>query len=442
METVSRWVASTAHDDLPAEVRAKAAQGVLDGLGVALAGSRHPASRPVTTLVTDLGGRPEASVLGSGLRTSSVDAALANAYYAHVLDFDDTHVDAIVHVNAPVLAAALATAEATGASGAALLAAQAIGMEVTSRMAVAMEEHHDHGWHLTGVAGAFGAAAAAASVLRLDPERSAHALGAVSTMASGLRIHRGTGTKSLNPANAAANGVLAALAARAGMTSNPAVLDDARRGVLASHGVSTDPATLATGLGETYRMLGVEPKPYPCGVVVHAPVDAALDLLAEHRDRLTADPVESVALTVHPLVLELTGNPRPRTALETKFSVQHAVAVALLEGRLLPEHFGEDWAVRSDVVRLRDLVTATVDPGSSRHEATIRVRTRSGVELVRTSAARGTPARPMTTEDVEAKFRHLAAPVLGDGRAGEVVDHIRTLADTGKVSDLTALLGP
>jgi 2-methylcitrate dehydratase PrpD len=432
---LASWAASVSFDDLPPAVVEKARQGLLDTLGVGLAGARHEASRRMAATVAELAGQPQSTLLGTGERSSMSLAAMANAYFAHVLDFDDTHFDAIVHVNAPVVAASLAVGEHRRARGAEVLAAHVVGLEVTSRVAVLAGRQPKHGWHLTGTCGAFGAAAAAGRLLHLDTERMVHAIGIASTMASGLRGHRGTMTKALNPANAAGNGVVAAVAAGRDMTASPRIMEDPELGFFVAHGGPFDPA-VAVDLGTRYRMLDWDPKPYPCGVVIHPAVDAVLDLYARG---VRARDVAAVELRVNPLALTITGNRQPQDGLQAKFSVFHAAATALLTGSLLPRHFEDAWARDDRVVDLRSRVSGHAVEGLPRDEATVVCRMRDGSTLDATAKARGTRRRRMTGSEVQQKFCLLAEPLLGAERTKEVTDMVSGIDGIDNVGDLVTL---
>jgi len=431
-ERIGNWASSLRYEHLAPHVVQKSLQGVLDTLGVALAGSRHEAAATVAAVVEDLGGRPQSTLLGSRERSSTSLAAFHNAYLAHVLDFDDTHFDAIVHVNAPVLAAALSVAEHAGATGRDFLAAHVAGLEITSRVAIAASVQEDYGWHLTGTAGCFGAAVAAGRLLRLTPREMSFAIGVASTLSSGLRGHRGTMTKAVNPANAANNGVVAAVAAKRGVTSSERILDDPQLGYFTTHGGDYDPLVDAD-LGSVYRMLDWDPKPYPCGVVIHPSVDAALEVAPLLSNIAAAAAVE---LRVNPLALSITGTTDPHDGLQAKFSVYHAAATALLEGTLLPAHFEDEWVRDPRVSSLRSAISAEPVDGMPRDEAQILVKLWDGNVVERWVKARGTRARRMTKEEVERKFRQLSEPVLGRSRSSACLAAVTDLPNAQSVAEL------
>ena len=429
---IAGWAAGVSYDALPTETIEKAKQGLLDTIGVALAGAEHEASERIGAVVSDLGGQPQATILGTRRKTSMSLAALQNAYMAHVLDFDDSHFDAIVHVNAPVAAVGLAVGESLNVGGRELLAAYVAGLEVTSRVAIAAVAQRDHGWHITGTAGAFGAATTASRLFDLDAEQTANAMGIVSTLSSGLRAHRGTMTKALNPANAAHNGILAAISARHGMTASCSILEDPELGYFVTHGAPEAPY-LADGLGERFRMLDWDPKPYPCGVVVHPAIDAALELLERG---VVADQIERVELLVNPLALIITGNPAPANGLESKFSVFHATATALLTGSVLPKHFEDDWVGRPELVDLRSRITGKATEGTPRDEAEIAAYLRDGTMVRARVKALGTRERRMEMAEVRRKFALLTEPLLGKTGAETVIELVDGVETPSAVRDL------
>lgn len=425
--TLAQWIASSTVDSLPPSAVQRARDSITDTVGVALAGVAHPASSKILGVVESLGGKAQAVVFGTDMRTSSTHAALANAYLAHVLDFDDTHTRAIAHVSSPVLAAALAAAQAGGSTGEDLLTAHTVGMEVCSRVAVAMAERDDHGWHLTGLVGTLGAAAAAARALRLTHHESAAALGIASTMASGMRVHRGTGAKSMSPAHAASSGVLAAVSAAAGMSSNTAFFEHQRHGFLTTLGFETDPRLIVEGLGSDFAMLQIAAKPYPSGITSHPALDCALDLLAQGPKPPPSDAIESVAVQVHPLALELTGIQEPRNGLEAKFSIVHAVAIALLDHRITLDSFTDNAVIRPDVRALHRRITVVPDESVTRQQGVITVHLSSGEVLTGTSTARGTAARPLSSGDIRQKFLDLNEGTIGLERCEHILHQIATL---------------
>jgi 2-methylcitrate dehydratase PrpD len=433
--TLARYLVESRAAALPERVRHEAARALVNFMGCAIGASRHATVERALAAVREFAGPPQATVLGRGERVDALSAALLNGISAHVLDFDDTHARAI-HPSAPVWPALLAYAEWRKVTGAELVHAFVLGVEAEERIGLSVfPEHYEAGWHITGTAGVFGAAAGAGKLLGLDEQRMTWALGIAATQAAGLQEMFGSDCKSLHPGRAARDGLAAALLAANGFTSSERGIE-APRGF--AHVLSTkfDPAVVTDGLGERYELLSNMYKPYACGLVVHAAIDGCIEIFREHR--LAPELVEAVELTVSPLVPRLTGNPSPQTGLEGKFSVFHAVAAAMVHGAAGEAQFSDACVRDPRVVALRSRVSLKVDAAVGRTEARVTIRTRDGRILSRhVEHALGTLARPMSDGDLERKFRALAAEVLPGDRTRELLRlcwAIDSLEDAGDVA--------
>lgn len=435
------YVARTTFEQLPQEVVRESKRCVLNYLGVALGASRHQAVRLLAETVQEIGGHPQATLLGSRARSSAPNAAMVNGAMSHVLDFDDTHLATVIHPTGPVLSAALPLAEWKGLDGRRLITGLALGMEAELRVGTAVyPSHYDVGWHITGTVGTFGAAAASSRLLGLDPERITHALGLAGTQASGLREMFGSMAKSLHVGKAASNGLLSALLAEKGFTASTEVLE-ARRGFCSVLACEHDLSKAVEGLGRDYLMLENGFKPYACGVVTHPTIDGVRRLRQRHG--LQPAQVREIETRVHPLVLELTGKKAPRTGLEGKFSIYFCAAIALVEGNARESQFTDEKVNREDVVALRDRVRAVVEPGLGEGQAVVTVRTLDGRELQeRVEAASGTPGNPVPDEELVSKFMELVLPVLPREKAERLVEEVGRLERLESVSPLIELAAP
>lgn len=433
--TLSRYLVNSRWEDIPERVRHEAARALLNWLGCAVGSCRVETVERALAAVRPFCGPPQAAVLGRGERVDILHAALLNGISSHVLDFDDTHARAI-HPSAPVLPALLAFSEWRRITGAELVHAFVLGVEAEERVGLSVfPEHYEAGWHITGTAGVFGAAAAAGRLLNLDEQKMSWALGIAATQSAGLQEMFGTMCKSLHPGRAAQNGLAAALLADQGFTSSERAIE-APRGFARVTSTKFDPAVITEGLGERFELLSNMYKPYACGLVVHAAIDGCIEICREHA--LTADAIEAVELTVSPLVTRLTGKAAPQSGLEGKFSVYHAVAAAIVHGAAGEAQFSNACVRDPRVIAVRERVRAREDAAIGRTEARVTIRTRDGRALARHVAhALGTLARPMSDAQLEAKFRGLAENVLPPGRIEGIIDlcwHMTALDDAGALA--------
>jgi len=415
---------------------------LLNLLAISLSASRSDGARLLVDWARREGCHPRASVVGSELRSSPSVAALVNGYLCHLQDYDDTHFPTVLHPTAPVWPAVFAAAEEAGASGLATLAAFALGAETACRVAMSVHPwHYDAGWHITGTAGVFGAAAGAGRVLGLDATALVAALGAAGTRASGVREVFGSHGKPLHAGQAAASGVQAAAWASAGFTASDDIIGG-RRGfwaVLSPGGHSED--ALLGKLGEHWelRMNGL--KPYANGVVSHPLQDAVIELRNAHD--LSPDDVVSIEARVHPLVPELMGRADPRVGLEGKFSYRHCAAAALVDGAGHDAQFS-DAKVRDPVIAAtRAKVHATVDSSINEDEVYVAITLTDGTRHeIHIEHATGSPENPMSDVVLRAKYDALAREALSEERADELWTAVWTLDQAPDVGEVARLMQP
>jgi 2-methylcitrate dehydratase PrpD len=433
-QTFADFIAAATWDGLPESVQQAARRTFGNCVALAVGASQSDPVRRVGRSLAGLGQPEHASILGHETRTGVEAAALVNGFAAHLEDFDDTHLRTVVHPGAPIVPAALALAEYKGLDGRAMLTAIAVGIEVALRFGNGIcPEHFDRGWHLTGTAGHVGAAAAAGRVVGLKPEQLVVAIGLGATTASGLTAALGTMTKPYHPGKAAADGVQAALLAADGFTGPPQPIEG-RRGLAQLSSSRHDFDTMLDGLGDVWEIEANAFKPYACGIVSHAVIDAAIALREQVADGVELTHVE---IEVNPVVLDVMGVKNPVDGLGTKFSVYHCFAIGFLEGLGGPEQFGDSRARRADVVSLRDRVRVTTDariPKGAAHVVAHLAGGQSSVEIEVPNAT-GSAERPMSDEQLREKARLVASPVLGQD-----LDHFLDIAFTIDEHDPAALL--
>lgn len=448
---VATWAATVSIDEMLPEVRAAAQAACLDTIGAILAGAPEPVTRIVADALAEDSARPAASQLGGRLRTSVEGAALLNGTSGHALDYDDVSRSLYGHPSVVVLPAALAVAEARRASGRALLEAYVAGVEVLAKLGrVAGAGHYQAGWHATSTLGTLGSAAAAGKLLGLDAGRLAHALAIAASESSGSRRNFGTMTKPFHAGHASRCGVHAARLAERGMTGETSVLE-APLGFFALFAPGAVlPEALAETLGRPYELVspGLSVKRYPCCYETHRAAEGVLELVAGYEIRPGDVARATVAVprgALAPLI-----SLRPRTGLEGKFSMAYVVAAAICDRRLTLDTFTDAAVARPQISELMDRVTVVEDGAIPAEEnvmeggyVEVRIRRRGGAELVsRVDRPRGSPERPLGSEELLDKFRDCARRVLPEPQIDRAIARLRVLEAVPDVRELIELLVP
>jgi 2-methylcitrate dehydratase PrpD len=443
---LAEFVVKTSLRDCPDTAVAQVRRAALDTLGVMLAGAAAPVAASVRAVARAEGGTPLCSVIGTSLRTAPTWAALANGTAAHAHDFDDTNFALLGHPSAPLLAAALACAEAEPADGAAVALAYLIGFEVSVALGVALNpDHYTRGWHATSSIGSLGCAAAAASILGLDAGQTRHALGIAASLASGLKENFGSMTKPFHAGHAARNGVFAAMVAREGLTASDAALDG-RQGYAAAFSQTTLAPDTFDALGQRWQVLasGIAVKPYPSCALTHSAIDALLELRARHG--LHADQVAEVEVGVNHVVPDVLRHHAPTNGLERKFSMQFCAAAAVATGCVDLGSFDDGPVADAGTRGLMDRVRMVVDPSLpdklEQHAwSRVTVRLRDGRVLESPPrGASGHPDQPLSDAQLRDKFLACATPVLGADEAEGVAAQLAHLEDIPDARALTARL--
>jgi 2-methylcitrate dehydratase PrpD len=439
------FVVTSSLRDCPDAVIAQTRRATLDTLGVMLAGAAEPVARAVRAVARADGSVPLCTVFGTSMRASTAWAALANGAAGHAHDFDDTNFALMGHPSVPLLAAALACAEAETADGAAVTLAYVLGFEIDATLGLAMNPgHYTRGWHSTSSIGTLGCAAAAARLLGLDVDQTRHALGIAASLASGLKENFGSMTKPFHAGHAAQNGVRAAQLAREGLTASDSALEG-RQGYLAAFSGATLDAAVLDGLGRRWELTasGIAVKPYPSCALTHSAIDALVELRARHR--IDAATVAAVEIGVNAVVPDVLRHARPANGLERKFSMQYCAAAALARGPLGLADF-EDGTPDETTRRLIERVHMVVDPTLPR-ELEQQAWTRVTVRLADGTAfeekprgASGHPAAPLSDAELRTKFLACAAPVIGADAAEGVAEQIAHLEDIPDIRALTSRL--
>jgi aconitate decarboxylase len=437
-KTLAHW--ATGLKTISPSTRHAALRSLYNYIGCAIGGSNHPTVRKAHSALAPLFGQPTSSLFGTATKTDMQNAALLNGIASHVHDYDDTHLATIIHPTGPVASALLAYAEYQGSplSGDDLLTALVAGIEASCKLGLAVwPEHYDIGWHITSTTGAIGAAVGVGKLMHLSEEEMAHAIGIAAVHVIGLREMFGSDTKSFHPGQAAASGIVAALLARQGYTSSEQALE-AKRGwanvVACSGGGASKLDAVLGSLGETWEIEANAFKPFPCGIVCHPAIDAAIQCHAELGARgVEHSQIREVLVRVHPLVVELTSKKYPRDGLEGKFSVFHGCAVGLLYGRAGPAQYADSVVTAAEVTELRDKINISADESVGADEAYLYVKLQDERVERHVVHALGSLEVPMTDEQLKEKFMDQVLPVLGASASSRASDAAWMLGDAENV---------
>ena len=421
LEQIADYAVKEQTSKLPREVIHHAKRAVIDWYAALLPGSRvAPATLLEQAFAEDLDrGRAR---LANGRRATLRAAALINGAASHSVEFDDIYRDAGYHPGSPVISAALAAAQSTGATGEHFLRGVIVGYEVSTRIGEAVMPSHYRFWHTTGTVGCFGAAAAVATILGCTREQFMHALATVGTFASGLQqaFRSQAMTKPLHGGHAADAGAMAAMAAAKGVTGALDILEG-EVGFGAAMSVNPDWAKATRGLGTDYHINHVTFKNHGCCGHTFPAIDAVLVLKATHG--LTHKDVKRIRLASYKAGLDIIDNATPEGEYQAKFSIQYTVAHAMVHGSVRLNAFLEDRMNDADVRALMKKIEVVADPELSKgypqqRAAQVEIETNDGRTLAHFQPTRkGDPEMPLTDEELDDKFLELATPVVGEAGA-------------------------
>ncbi len=448
-QRLAEFVVDTRAADVPRDVMDAARDALIDTLGVALAGGLYEVGEIALGYVRGLGADREASVWGTHVATSMAEAAFVNGIFAHALDFDDVHASVHGHPSTTIIPAALAAGEAAGASGEAVLAAYAVGLEVGAKLGIALGNgHYQRGWHSTATTGVFAATAAAARLLGLNVGQLRNALGLAASQAAGLLRNFGTMTKPFHAGHAARCGVQSALLARAGFTADTSIFDGTN-GFLGTYcekdGQPLEP--LLDRLGKPWEAIapGISYKRWPCCYCNHRPVGVLLQMITDHGIR--AAQVQAIEVGFPPGTDTALIHTNPQTGLEGKFSIEYVAAATVLDGKVGIDTF-TDVMVQRPAVRelLKKVRRYRIEDGKMYSGATgyndVTVRTAQGEYTRRENRAPGSPDWPMTGLERDGKFLDCAGRVLGGVGARRVLDLAIGARSLANVADLARAVAP
>ena len=438
-------------DQVPQATRASVRRELLDYLGAAIAGRAAAGLPQWLKVLIDMGGRPDARVIG-GPRVPAPTAALCNGYFGHVLEFDDTHDEAVLHAGSATIPAVFAAAGLRGeVSGREFCEALLLGIELTCRLGVGTKLNLvEGGWIYTALFGHFGATLAAARLIEPRPEVLRNALGIVYCLASGNHqsTREGAPTKHVQPGFAAANAITAAMMASRGLpgVKHPLTGEDGLSRVYLHE--LFDPARATRGLGTEWEFDRLSIKPYPTCRLTHPAISAALDLHSQlGRD---TEKIERVELIIGPQAHDVVGREAlekrtPQTRVNAQFSVYWSVASALAYGEVTPRQLAEEIPPSAKMREWIAKISGTPDPAAAQRDVggcTLRAHGSFGTREVEQTSAKGHPDNPLTEDELLAKFKaNLRYAKVSDTHAAELADaimNVDSLSDVRPLADAIA----
>ncbi|PYT47890.1 MAG: MmgE/PrpD family protein [Acidobacteria bacterium] len=453
---VGKFVSQAKYEDIPGEVVELGKKSILDGLGLALAGSKAQTGSLCRRYLERIGVCDgQSTIIGSARKTSPRFAAFVNGVSIHADDFDDTQLAVakdrvyglLVHPTVPVLPALLALAERGGVSGKQLTLAYHLGVEVECKIAEAISpRHYQDGFHSTGTCGPFGSAAACAKLLQFEHSQILNTFGLVASQSGGLRENFGTMTKPYQAGHAAESGLVSAELVALGWTAAGQILE-ADRGFFHAFGGSYDPAAIMDRLGRPWTFVspGISLKPYPSGSLTH-PAMTELARMIE-ANNIQAAQVEKIDVGANHNMTTTLLHHEPKTGLEAKFSMEFCIAILLLEHEAGLKEFSDKVVQRADVQEMIRRVNFYVDPeaesaGYDKMTSLLKIHLKNGSSIAgRADFGKGSPANPMTFEEAAAKFRGCAGyadwPKVKTER---IIAFVRALDSAPDVRALSPLL--
>lgn len=440
MRELSEYVAGAIKVPLPAEVAIRAKVHLVDTVAAMISGSRLVPGKKAISYIKSLGGKPEAGVMGTRVRTSAANAALANGMLAHADETDDTHPPSRTHPGSCVVPAALAIGERAGLSGTAVLRSVVLGYDICARMLLAINEmfFRHTGHFASSFGGIFGAAAAAGALLKFEAREVRFVLSYTAQLAAGLQnvlrdiehIQKAFAGGGL----AAHNGTVAALMVAHGFTGVEDVFSG-ERDFFFTFAPEADRSQVTRGLGRNYEIMRCGIKRWPAGGPIQGPLQVLSELMKQHN--LKAHDVETLVVRM-PENEYATVNNRNMPDI----CVQHLIAVMLLDGVMTFKSAHDSVRMRDPRVRaLRKRVKAVGDPNLTdvlrRWRCVMEITLKNGRKIThQTMAAKGSSEDPLTPAEEEEKALDLIAPVLGSRRAKKL---LTTLWDFEGIKNVQSL---
>lgn len=429
-DKLAEFLTAVRLEDLPLKTIESSKRCFLDWLGSAFAGSKAEPTNILLEVVNEMGGEPQATIIANGNRSSCLWAGMVNSASSHWAEMDDVDKRSIFHPAAPIIPAALALAEYTGADGKQLIKAIVLGYEASIRIGEAISPSHYYFWHTTATVGTFGAAVACGSLLNLNKQQMIWALGSAGTQAAGLWefLVDGAMSKQLHPAKAAYNGMLSALLARGGFTGATRILEGDKgfcRATASELKLDKISEGLSPGMTK-YKIDNISFKVHASCRHTHSAMDAALAIVKEHN--ILPAEIEEVKTRIYSVGYDLLHRVQPDNFLAARFSMPYCVSLILKFQDAGVDKFSDKYLSDTDLKRLMGKIKLEADKGldvdyPDKWPSVVEIRKRDGSKYEkRVDYPRGEPENGLSNQELVQKFRDLTSGFLSENKAVEYVD--------------------
>lgn len=437
-EALVEFINDTSFDKLPKPVVEKAKLSFLNYLACALGSADDPVVVKSYQALRPYMGQGTTTILGTTKKSDPISASYINCMSSAILAYDETHARSVIHPVGPVASAALALSEERRFTGKAFLRSLVLGVEASSRasLAISCSPAESHvGWSQTGVCSAIGAAVSTGVLFDFDNEKLLDSIAMSASAGSGLRSLNGTMAVVIAAASSSSNGIRSTLNADAGIVARSGGLEHPY-GFIALHSNRGHVDYLNNGLGVSYAVEELNFKPYPCGIVAHASIDAALKL--HNEVGISPAEIAEVEVRLHPSSIALGDSLEASTANEAMVSIQYWVATALLRADIGPDCLRDGWLSDSSRKELQAKVQLVADESLNRSTSSIMLKTLGGEHHQATVVdAIGSEANAMKDRDIEAKFARAATGRLRDSDIDWTIEACRNLESVGNLRELT-----
>jgi 2-methylcitrate dehydratase PrpD len=451
------FIVRTEFEDLPADVVHFTKRFMLDQLGCTLVGKNYESSDIVVDVVKELGGEPQSTVIGYGIKTSCANAAFANSIVAYAAELNHEHRQGTQHPVVVVAPAAMALGEREHAGGKEVLTALALGTELMIRVGESfLGFAYNAGFHPTGIVGPFGAAAAAGKIIGLNEQQMVDALGIAGSASAGLggvTVASGAWTKRFQGGHPAMCGVIAALLGEKGFKGPAYVFEgvDEDGGMVKafSYNNTFDLSMINSELGKRWELLKTSVKIYACCAFLIPVIDCTIELANKYN--IKPEDVEEATVKVCERFAFMLMEPKerkyhPQDTVDAQFSIPYGVGLGICRKAALTAEFSGDTLKDPKILEVAAKVRTEEDPEATRrfpkdHIATVVIKTKDGKEYsVRREHAKGQAENPATDEDLEVKFRTITKGILSDKKASEVIETVWKLDELDDINYLTDMV--